>query len=147
MTWLGKPHPATATFIALAAIAWIAVQPVVPWASGHFFPVTANNRITSIEDDAIPGWSIISGSADKLRDCRFVSIEWYLGDVNGSRAQIRFLEPTKTRTVGQFNWGNWSVQLDRKQILENSYAVTTHQCNSFYPTKTIFWDSSRDTST
>lgn len=133
-----------AVITALVLLAIITFKPILPEVEGKFIPVVIGTQLRIVERHPdMDGWTIISGTTMKKRECDFVSIEWYLGTERGARskAQVRFLEGTKTRPPTEFEWGPWAVQLTPSQLFENSSAVVTHDCHSGWFTKTTFWSS------
>ena len=134
-----------AVITALVLLSIITFKPLLPEVEGNFFPVTIGTHISSVEKHPEwDGWTIVEGRTNKIRNCDFTSISWYLGTERGARskAQIRFLESTKDRPAEPFQWGPWAVQLTPSQLFENSSAVVIHDCHPGWFTKTLFWSSS-----
>lgn len=137
---------ATLSLVILILIGYVFIVPALPRLEGSFMPVAANTTVTRIDQYSRPGWSIIEGQSLKRRDCSFLAIRWYLGRPGAkAQAQVQFLETTKTRTPGHFNWGEWAVQLTEEQLRGNSFALVDHECHSVWPTTSLFWSSNPDT--
>ena len=125
--------------IVLAMAAWPLINTYGPRIEGYLFPVSANVRITSYLPKIL-GWTEISGAADKLRSCNFDRLEWFLeNDGSIVRAEVNFLERTKARPSGDFNWGPWAVRLEAREIETKSTAYVYHRCHPFWLTRTQFW--------
>lgn len=130
--------------VALSMIAYAVISPSLPYVSGHFYPVVGNVEIDTKQVAFHGGqWTEIAGRADKLRDCEFVEIRWFLdqpGDLR-VRAQVRFFEAAKSRREGDFTFGPWVVQLTDDQLLRQSSANVVHKCHPLWLTITPFWRS------
>lgn len=111
----------------------------LPLIEGRLFPVVVGVQITQTEA-AGPISTRIWGEFEKVRDCTFLGIEFYLGDIDRSaRAQLMLEEGSKVRGNGFEDWGPWVVQLTESQLAENSYAIVRHRCHPFWETVTRFY--------
>lgn len=112
----------------------------------YLFPVTSDTKIETTEVIGLGGtqWTAITGSADKLRDCVFMDLHWYLADpLSGRSVRLdkRFLEGTKIRPEGGFTFGPWLVKTTPELLMSNTYAEAIHRCHPFWYTRTLFWNS------
>jgi hypothetical protein len=73
---------------------------------------------------------MIWGHSERLQDCDFAKLQWYLGGRNQQSVQVgaKFFEAPKNRPVASFEFGPWSIEVPPKDLFENSYADVKH-CN------------------
>lgn len=106
---------------------------------GRYFPVVSQADISRVErvgQVATRFW----GSFEKLRDCTFEDLKFYLGDPTASaRADFEFEEVASVRHQGDENFGPWLVQLTPDQLTNRSFAVAKHKCHPLWLTETIFY--------
>lgn len=107
---------------------------------GWLFPVTTLGVITQTQPIGETS-TRIWGHAERLRQCSFEQLIWYLGDrTHHARADLVFEEGTKVRGDGFFDFGPWVVQLTSDQLKDRSFAVVYHRCHPFWLTVTRFYD-------
>ena len=103
------------------------------WAEQRFFPVVEKFQVT-FEQHTHEGL-IISGSMDKVRQCRFVEVAAYAGaaylSVDFPDRPAR--EIGKTRAEGEQAWGPWLITPD----VEKVKLVVRHQCHALWDTVTV----------
>lgn len=107
---------------------------------GKFWPVVRAAQITSVTDDGLT--SVFEGTTDKIRDCDFISIRWFVGQHDGaarSDAQLLILERDKLRPISPFGFGPWAVRLSEADLRGNSFAEVQHDCHMLFPTVTRFY--------
>lgn len=101
-----------------------------PLVETHFFPVVqAPVEITKMQTVGT-GQSIrIHGVLRKLRECKFIGIEWFQGFRSGRavRIELKFLEKNKIRSPGVSTFGPWEIRTEGKP-LRKTYADVFHQC-------------------
>lgn len=108
-----------------------------PWLERHFFPVVES----FVVEEAQPanGGIIISGTMDKVRDCRFVEMAAYAKSPSGLwRAVNVDFSPdgviVKSRPAQEQAWGPWLVAVPSGYT---SVSMTVrHQCHFAYETVT-----------
>ncbi|UQS95101.1 hypothetical protein Pam3_30 [Pseudanabaena phage Pam3] len=125
---------------ALGAILWPTVDTIAPAIEGKLYPVVHPAIIKEI----VPTGQIVSvvrGESVKLRSCNFVSINWFLGRPGqpSSRVSVDFLDGTKVRASGEFDWGPWRVAIPADLLATGSYAVVVHRCHPLWETESLFW--------
>lgn len=105
---------------------------------GRLWPVVDNvevTRVMGMGETATRFW----GSFDKVRECQFDSLEFYLGgDGNGPRADFIFEEAASERRQGAENFGPWLVQLTPDQLQNRSFSIVKHKCHPLWLTETVF---------
>jgi len=106
---------------------------------GWIYPVVLHTEITQME--VVDEYSTrIWGEADKVRDCTFVSISWYIGTPESSAlVALRIEERSELRPAAGFSFGPWVVRLTPNEISEYSFAKTLHQCHPFWLTESRFY--------
>ena len=83
------------------------------------------------------------GSAEKLRDCRFVRLEWFLGPRGDNRVMIpvEFTDKPEVRGQGILTWAGIVTGLEADRVRSNSHADVIHKCpNRPWETRTPFYD-------
>lgn len=129
----------------LVLVGYIVLHPTLPFMEGSLLPVTRDTQVHAepVGDPDFLGWSRVSGSSVKVRNCQFLGLEWFNGrpGQGGVRAQVRFMGPAIDRDDGAFAWTDWRVQLQPDTVSTDSYAVAVHRCHWLWNTKTIFYDS------
>lgn len=89
------------------------------------------------------GYSIISYNALKIRDCDWISTEWFFGnpDDKTNRLQVPMYhgETPEIRETGEHLWEDTYVNLTIDEIINNSYGIATHSCNPFWYTKSLLF--------
>ncbi len=106
---------------------------------GSLAPVVTRADISRMKPVG-PVATRIWGRFDKLRDCPFESLAFYLGDTeSSSRADMLFEEVASVRRTGDENFGPWLVQLTPDQLNGRSFAVVKHQCHPLWLTETVFY--------
>lgn len=111
--------------VPLLALVWI----IVPRAETRLYPVVTEVTVLSATD-AGDGWTRIEVEADKLRDCDWRGIVWFMGQRGGRSAPVRayFSDPPQIRHVSRLHWSGLMVELPRETVLHNSYGDVFHEC-------------------
>lgn len=112
---------------------------------GRIWPVMGPLEVSDPVPFPPPSYRYVwAGQADKLRDCDFVSVTWYLGPRNGRRVVVRseFADKPQVRGVGTLFWSNIRIALDPAEVRQNSHADVLHDCGWPWLTKTQFYDGS-----
>ena len=101
-------------------------------AEGRAFPVMGpltlhDNPVSEPPPSYRHAWS---ANADKLRECQFERVEWFLGPRHGRKIQVPaiFADPPEVRGEGHHTWTPLLISLDPGAVLENSHADVLHQC-------------------
>jgi hypothetical protein len=106
---------------------------------GRYFPVVVNTAVTEIErvgDIESRVW----GSSEKVRQCAFERIEWYIGSEDAySRVAVSFEERSKARPDGDLSFGPWLIRMTPEEVLHRSFAVVVHRCHPLWLTETRFY--------
>jgi len=106
---------------------------------GMIAPVVTIAKITISENSTHDGWAEVSGEFDKIRDCRFESLEWYWkGEKSDSRIAMTFSK-TQTRGAGHQVFDKWRLQMPADQVKGNSYVLVYHSCHPIWKTVTRFY--------
>lgn len=125
--------------ITFLAMLFVLLDTFAPVYEGKIFPVVDRMTITK-QEPVGETQTRIWGTFNKLRDCDFKAISFWLGNEEiASLASLIFEEKSKTRTAGLEDFGPWLVQLDEYQLANNSFSTVTHECHPFWNTKTRFY--------
>lgn len=99
----------------------------MPVLDGFIRPVVGEVVFTRIEEDG-PTHILVWGRSEKYRDCNFDGLEWRIGDQeNWVRVHHSFIEGSKIRPEGGFDFGPWRIQATMDD-LNQSFAYVTHHC-------------------
>ncbi|WP_425090484.1 hypothetical protein [Tropicimonas sp. S265A] len=125
--------------VAFIAMLLVFVQHFGGVVEGYLKPVVTPANLTRIEP-AESRWSLIWSNSERLRDCSFEGIEWRIGEPGASSLiDLVFLERSKVRPSGVFDFGPWKLHATREQIEERSFAIVRHRCHFLWLTKTTFY--------
>jgi hypothetical protein len=111
-----------------------------------YYPVTGPLHITSIEpiDDGV----LVSGWADKYRNCRWRKTEWFLGERHNMNVPLRNMEHrelARVNEIGRVYWDDIYIPLSSQDTLRRSFSNARHSCwggifdGLGYKTKTHYW--------
>lgn len=145
MTLIGALGPAArtqlSTLIAAASllVVWasvVIVWPLGPQTEGNFLPVVGKVFVS----ETVSSKNSVAFYVEfrKLRQCEFIGLTWYRGDV---RLILEF-EPDADKTIptrptgGQYI-GPW--RLHGTNSLEGTNATVVHRCHPFWNTYTQFY--------
>lgn len=120
----------TGLYVLASGIVW-AFEDSIARLYGHAFPVVSEAMLSDPRPSPPPRYAAIwHAEAAKLRDCQYVSIEWFLGPRGGRRTQVvaEFLDPPQVRPQGPLVWDGLRIALDPTNVLENSHADVLHDC-------------------
>ena len=125
----------------IGMVLWPVMVTIGPTMEGRFFPVIENSQITRVVEQQDGKASNVWGRSDKVRECTFLSLEWYYttGPNSNVLVPVDILEPSKVRGGGWFSFGPWKVHLRRDQIRKESFAIAKHRCHLLWVTETHFW--------
>ncbi|MBU2961972.1 hypothetical protein KO516_14370 [Citreicella sp. C3M06] len=120
----------------ILALIWV----VSPGVETRIWPVVTPAAIVATEDLG-GGWSRVELEAEKLRDCDWRSVEWFLGarGANGPSVQAYFADPPQIRERGVLRWKDLRVRLPEHLLLTGSYGDVLHQCYGPALGKTRSW--------
>ena len=115
-----------------------------PMIESHWFPVAEKLQITSMTPTKDGTGTVLQVSFNKLRDCEYLGIAWYLKGDNGSVTRVAVITArpdsgSPNRPLGQVTTGPWTVDMPMVRLLSSSYAVLFHNCHTLWTTKTDFW--------
>lgn len=127
-------------FAAIGMIIWPTIDTVAPAVEGRLFPVVSR----SVLRDITPTGQVVSairGETVKRRNCDFVSINWFLGKPGqpSARVSVDFMDGTRVRALGPYEFGPWKVAIPADIIASGSYAIAIHSCHPFWNTESMFY--------
>jgi len=132
-----------ATFIAICMIA--AFYSLGPRLETEWWPVVGKLKINSMETPR-PGWTLIRVNFEKLRDCEYVGLSWYVGQRPDNFERIAVSvqrDPEDTgspnRPLGLQRAGPWLVAVDTKEFTRGTFAQLQHRCHPFWISTTDFY--------
>ena len=118
---------------------YVYVQTFAGTIEGRYSPVVVGvsiNRVEPVGDTKSRIW----GEFQKVRNCEFVGLEFYLGTpANSARVDLDIEEASKQRGEGFEDFGPWLVQLDPEQLSGRAFAIVRHKCHPFWITETGFY--------
>lgn len=125
---------------AIGMIAWPTIDTVAPAVEGRLFPVNARATLTDITPTGQVVTSV-QGQTVKLRNCDFVSINWFLGRPGqpSARVSVDFLDGTKVRAKGPYEFGPWKIAIPAELVAQGSYAMVVHSCHPLWNTESLFY--------
>ena len=128
----------------LASAFGVLVYAEAPRVEGYWFPVMGALTIEDPSPMPPPHYRTKwRGSADKLRDCSFVELQWFLGARNGRKVSVKvdFTDPPEVRGAGRLHFQGIVIQLDPYETRTNSHADVIHKCPwRPWNTRTPFYD-------
>ena len=129
--WLVK----IGAFLAYIAFATTVVLPAwLEHGESRFFPVITPMVVESITPT--PRGTVVVGWTERLRDCDFAGVDWYLGQRSGTSSkleQVTFPEGQKTRQSGEIIVATLLVSAQPRDVLTNSFANARYQCHWWQP--------------
>lgn len=115
---------------------------------GVFFPVVSKAKlisVTPLEDGGID----VQTSFMKLRECDHIRTDWFIGRPGRSLLTTSQLVgvPDQIPAPGELGTSHRVIRMSEVNFLENSYAVTTHDCYHgwLWETHTLYWNASKPT--
>jgi len=117
----------------ILAIAMVGIQVNrLEWAqriAGGAFPVVTSLIVTSTIPTVIDGADgvMLSGNAEKLRNCTFQGLTWYIGGPYGVPIVARFLDRPAVYGVGHLEWSALVVGITQDRLFE-TYGEVIHSC-------------------
>lgn len=115
----------------LGAALYPPIMTIGPKIEARFNPVMRYPAVLETVLEETSYTTRISGHTYRLRDCDFVSLEWFFGTRESGRAsgvRVDFLEKPKIRPTGRMEFGPWDVHVPIDQLTGNTYANAVHQC-------------------
>jgi len=132
------------TLCVVIGLNWASIK-YMPVIEGLYWPVVTEIVITGRTVYPPPGHRYrYSGTAEKLRDCRYVSIEWYFGARGGDRVPVTvfFSDPPAVNKPGTLTWTGLIVSMEPENLEENSHADVIHRCpGRWWETRSRFFTS------
>lgn len=130
--------------VLLGLLAYI-VSVTAPSIEGRLFPVVSPIEVHSPVPHVPPAYQYKwKGRAEKLRNCEFIQVEWYLGRRAGGRVRVsaEFLDPPQVRPAGVLEWERLVIALEQGAVISNSHADVIHKCPMRpWNTRTPFYDT------
>ena len=128
--WFKLRHELIAWTIIAAAVVPFFLAKIEP----SLRPIITPLQVESVEP--YEGGSRIVGGAERLRDCSFVDLHWYLGREGEQSAavSVSFLDKPQIREAGKTHWDGIVVNLSPSQIVNNSHAAVEYDCRPWGPT-------------
>lgn len=136
-----KRHLIFSTLGAVLAIILIWFATIIgPKIESVIFPIVRNVQVQKFEFIDKSHTQIL-GSAEKLRECTFLKLEWYYGKPDSAHVlvPVKFLEGNKIREGGLFDFGPWEISLGVDQIKNQTFAIVYHRCHPFWVSETKFF--------
>ena len=98
-------------------------------AMGDAFPVVTGLVITSAEPTIVDGANgvMLAGDANKLRNCTYQGLVWYLGGAYGVPITARFLDRPAVNGIGHLSWQAIVVGITPDRLFE-TYGEVIHSC-------------------
>jgi len=122
-------------FLAYIAFATTVVLPAwLGHGESRFFPVITPLVVESLTPTT--RGTVVVGWTERLRNCDFVGVDWYLGQRSGTSSkleQVTYPEGQKTRQSGEIIVATLLVSANPRDILTNSFANVRYQCHFWQP--------------
>lgn len=113
---------------------------------GYFFPVITNVELISVEPSENGGVDVQT-SYHKARQCDHIRTDWFIGRPGQAFLTTSQLvnAPDRAAGVGEDGISHRSIRMSEVNFLENSFAVTVHDCYGgwLWETETLYWDRSK----
>lgn len=129
------------TFSITVFLAWTSGPYVERWVFG---PVVSKLRILSIKPSP-DGHSLLTVEFTKLRACDYGGIAWFKRLDDGfDRVPVELMRmvgdtSSPDRPLGTQRAGPWKVHLPPVDLVNNSFAVLSHNCHGLWVTTTDFF--------
>jgi hypothetical protein len=142
---------AVAFWIIAAITLLLAFLPALERNEARFFPVVRDFEITRVDTNGTE--AVISGLMRKARDCRFMKLTVYAGDIEDperprERLSVRFLDQPqdsdRTREPGFQNWGPWGVGAPQTSAGPDLFVRVTHDCHPAFETRGVIFQTALD---
>lgn len=138
----------TAIAFWLVAVVTIVLSgmPTIERYEARLFPVVRDFKITEVA--RVEGGARVEGRMVKSRDCRFLRLTAYAGDLDDplqprERLPVEFLDQPRdsdqSREPGYQNWGPWFVGAPRTATGPHFFVRVSHACNPLYETHGIYY--------
>lgn len=149
MPYKRTPHKLAAAFWALIVVSlWNIVLTVMPSVEGRHLPVVSDFTINEIKPQN-EVYSYFWGDFEKLRECEFKRLEWFLV-VSDNRVALdfEFAEASKVRPEGEHGFGPWRIQATPEQLEGRVVGYAYHRCHDrltfgfqwLWETETLFYE-------
>lgn len=142
---------AVSFYIAMAGLLAMAALPLMDRYEAQVLPVMDEFRV--LERTSVEGGVMISGDMRKRRDCRFVELVFYAGDVSDRQSLremlfVQFLDVPHgvytSREPGRQPWGPWFLRAPRTAAGPDVFMRITHRCHKAYDTHGVYLREPRD---
>ena len=131
-----------ATTVATLVGPWIYFE-AAPRVHGMIAPVVTPIEIHKIASTA-DGGSVIEAEAEKLRDCSYRGVEWFLGPPGANVPVVAaFTDPPQVRRPGFLYWEGLSVGIPPAQVTGLSRGYVLHECGYPWLVRSLFYDAAR----
>jgi hypothetical protein len=141
---------AVSFYIAMTFLIAAAALPLMDRYETRVFPVVRDFVVTRREETA--EGVLLSGEMRKVRDCRFMEVVFYVGDISDPQTQREMLyvtfadrgtsQPT-SREPGHQPWGPWLVRSPTTAAGPDVFMRVTHRCHSLYDSHGVYLRASR----
>ena len=113
----------------LMAAYWIGQTIPAQRFAGHMRPVVTLMHVESVKATVMDGLPsvVLSGTAEKLRDCTYRAIEWSLGGPYGVPVNAKFMDSPQVNGVGSLRWEALIVGITADRLFE-TYGEVIHSC-------------------
>ena len=114
-----------------------------PEQEGTLFPVVTELEPMIVERDSDDTIRLM-GEFSKMRDCRLVAVDFYVGKRGGRvyRASFEFDDgqlSARALPRGQHIRGPWLIGMTKHNFWNNSFADVIHDCHVLWHTRSRFW--------
>jgi hypothetical protein len=121
--------------VAYLAFFWTVVMPI--WITDletRLFPVITPFVLTEVT--AQGNDTVVVGRTERIRDCHFEGIDWYVGQRNGTSSRLEevdFPKGSKARTPGEKILATILIAATPRDVLTNSFANVRYSCYWWQP--------------
>lgn len=102
---------------------------------GKFYPVVTDFTYYPISNGGHLNY--VFGSFEKLRNCDFEKLRWYIEDSDGRRVRIAVtFDSVNVRHSGRHHFGPWASIASLNQLMNQSVIYSDHSCHPLWYTTT-----------
>lgn len=109
---------------------------------GYFFPVIVNAELISVETTE-NGYVNTEIAYKKIRQCDHIRTDWFIGRPGQAllTTSERVSTPNRVIAKGESGISNTIIRMSEVNLLQNSFAITVHDCYSgwLWDTETVYW--------
>lgn len=126
-----------------SVLIFIAIIGTIKFVEPVVFPVISDFRVNDINylDKGNSSAVVISGTMFKNRNCSFMNLAAYAHydgtEIPKGLVNYEFMDViTRSRALGDQQWGPWKITLPQMPKAEKIELVATHRCHSLWDTQT-----------